>query len=416
MARLNNDFLMNLIQNTPEVKAGYMPKDLSGIMKMSSLYQPPTGPLYNVNMDQKYYNKDLSDNPEYSFQYDLDAAAKREEDYFDHTYGTGEPDITDYLPKGAEFKLRDDLKPSMFENLRPAINTFKKEGVNENRLGYTFEDDLNTKIGLTSPINISDHYERLVGTKPTSPRNSEMIYTGEGDSPLMPVKGLSDNLMRTLGYEYPEKINRDAVNTIRHEIAHNVNELPNYVDSTNFARNVNMNELFGIPNAIGSNPLGYYGADNMSDKDKEELFNSAKDSYYQKNDKYFPTNGPLRSDHWIKNKLQQYNQTDEPWNSSNIYQQYIKPQVLQHFDQMEIDALKRQEGNNNTITNDKAPDNINTYQGPTTYDFDPKQGGGGRPDKPGGFTDPGKGSYGPWMAKGGRAGFKNGGLASILYG
>jgi hypothetical protein len=45
------------------------------------------------------------------------------------------------------------------------------------------------------------------------------------------------------------------------------------------------------------------------------------------------------------------------------------------------------------------------YSGPVTYNYDPKQGGGGRPDmsgRPGGgFTNPGKGSYGPWKAHGG---------------
>jgi len=42
-----------------------------------------------------------------------------------------------------------------------------------------------------------------------------------------------------------------------------------------------------------------------------------------------------------------------------------------------------------------------TYSGPITHSFDPKQDTGRRPDKPGGFTDPGKGSYGPWKADGG---------------
>ena len=404
MARLNNDFLMNLIQNTPEVKAGYMPKDLSGIMKMGSLYQPPTGPLYNVNMSEQYLNDDWSDNPRYNFQYEEDAINKMEDAYID----TGvEPDINDL--KGAEFRLRDDLKPSMFENLRPAINTFKKEGINKNRLGYTFEDNLNTKIGLTSPINISDHYERLVGTKPTSPRNSEMIYTGEGDSPFMPVKGLPDDLMRDLNYEYPEQINRDAVNTVRHEIAHNVNRLPNYVDSTNFAENVNMNEVFGIPKALGSNPLGYgsnYDEDNMSAHAKEELFNRAKDSYYGRNDKYFPTNQPLRSDEYIKDGLQQYNQTNQPFHASNIYQGYIRPQVLQHFNQMKTDALNRQDNNavTNNVTNTPGVGEGNGgghVQTPGTYDTDISTGGSGDHRT---------------MANGGRINFKNGGLASILYG
>ena len=36
-----------------------------------------------------------------------------------------------------------------------------------------------------------------------------------------------------------------------------------------------------------------------------------------------------------------------------------------------------------------------------------------RPDKPGGFTDPGKGSYGPHMAYGGRVSYFDGGLLSL---
>jgi len=51
------------------------------------------------------------------------------------------------------------------------------------------------------------------------------------------------------------------------------------------------------------------------------------------------------------------------------------------------------------------------YTGPTTYDFNPSQfarAGGRRADRPGGFTDPGKGSYGPWKAEGGRIGYRNG--------
>ena len=60
------------------------------------------------------------------------------------------------------------------------------------------------------------------------------------------------------------------------------------------------------------------------------------------------------------------------------------------------------------------------YQGPITHDFDPKQGGGGRPTRPGGFTDPGKGSYGPWTAQGGymtghtRSRYSRGGRVGIL--
>ena len=43
------------------------------------------------------------------------------------------------------------------------------------------------------------------------------------------------------------------------------------------------------------------------------------------------------------------------------------------------------------------------YQGPATVSFNPQQfaRAGRRADRPGGFSDPGKGSYGPWKADGG---------------
>ena len=47
------------------------------------------------------------------------------------------------------------------------------------------------------------------------------------------------------------------------------------------------------------------------------------------------------------------------------------------------------------------------YTGPKTQDFNPQQfaRAGRRPDRPGGFTDPGRGSYGPHKADGGRIGY-----------
>jgi len=68
------------------------------------------------------------------------------------------------------------------------------------------------------------------------------------------------------------------------------------------------------------------------------------------------------------------------------------------------------------LTGGKAKGAPGGYTGPKTYDFDEgahRRSGGNRPDKPGGFTDPGKGSYGPHMAYGGRASYFDGGLLSL---
>ena len=53
---------------------------------------------------------------------------------------------------------------------------------------------------------------------------------------------------------------------------------------------------------------------------------------------------------------------------------------------------------------------VGGYEGPPTVGFNPQQfaRAGRRADRPGGFTDPGAGSYGPWMAEGGRAGYRGG--------
>ena len=53
-----------------------------------------------------------------------------------------------------------------------------------------------------------------------------------------------------------------------------------------------------------------------------------------------------------------------------------------------------------------------TYSGPETKSFNPSQfaRAGRRATRPGGFTDPGQGSYGPWKAEGGRVGYREGEL------
>ena len=80
-----------------------------------------------------------------------------------------------------------------------------------------------------------------------------------------------------------------------------------------------------------------------------------------------------------------------------------------------------------TINNIPIGDNTSQgggYSGPRTFSFDAgahRRAGGNRPDKPGGFTDPGRGSYGPHraeggrMAEGGRIGYENGELVEEEY-
>ena len=79
-----------------------------------------------------------------------------------------------------------------------------------------------------------------------------------------------------------------------------------------------------------------------------------------------------------------------------------------------------------TVTGTTLPGTggASTYRGPPTTSFNQAQfarSGGQRADKPGGFTDPGRGSYGPHraeggrMAYGGRAGYQEGELVEDEY-
>ena len=60
-----------------------------------------------------------------------------------------------------------------------------------------------------------------------------------------------------------------------------------------------------------------------------------------------------------------------------------------------------------TVTDVTRPGDGGGYTGPITQDFNPQQfaRAGRRADRPGGFSDPGRGSYGPHKADGGRIGY-----------
>ena len=69
-------------------------------------------------------------------------------------------------------------------------------------------------------------------------------------------------------------------------------------------------------------------------------------------------------------------------------------------------------GADTTITTTKPGTTGDGYTGPRTYVFDRgafQRSGGQRASTPAGHTDPGKGSYGPWKAQGGRVGLYAGG-------
>jgi len=312
--RLDNPFLMNLLQSTPEVQAGYMPVDISGI---NSLYQQPRGPLYNVDVEMSDLKSPLS-----KFEvYDPDRQKHLE------TYGK-----RGGIEKAAEKQIHSGLTPEMFTGMRPAINTFY--GDDKDLRGFTNIDPLTTAIGIPGAININADLADLVGTTPSekgmpsSPRNSELI-----DTPYGP--------------QYPEDINREMRTTVRHEIGHGVNRLAAYKDSTDAATALNMNEVFG--NYMNPHPSDsgneYTHVPDLSQFDKEELFTRAKDAYEMENN--LLGKPPLsRADWFIMNKLAQFDtqgkySKEGMMGIANQYKDKVSSYVKQHFDQMEFEKQQR---------------------------------------------------------------------------
>ena len=128
----------------------------------------------------------------------------------------------------------------------------------------------------------------------------------------------------------------------------------------------------------------HLGADDMPTEDVEQ-------GYFDYYSKYGDNYSDLKIPGWNKKMIQ---------NKRNQLMNRRKQDMQQRIRQHEAAQAVKQK---------PTP----TYTGPVTHSFDPKQDTGRRPDKPGGFTDPGKGSYGPHMAYGGRASYFDGGLLSL---
>ena len=90
-----------------------------------------------------------------------------------------------------------------------------------------------------------------------------------------------------------------------------------------------------------------------------------------------------------------------PFEDTRAAGQWYKQQKYKKMSQAKKQAALQQRIRQHEAAEAAKQKTTPAYTGPVARDFDPKQDTGRRPDKPGGFTDPGKGSYGPWMANGG---------------
>ena len=193
-----------------------------------------------------------------------------------------------------------------------------------------------------------------------------------------------------------EKINKELATTIGHEFRHTLFDDPKYQGIIDTAH-----DRFG----------GWKG--NISRYDLEEMINRAADvQLYPESwlgetlDDYKDEYNQMLIEEGMPAHLTPMNTTKQFHQSAKeffkrVKREKLKKQQLQNFKNIEAaEANKITTGGPPSITQKPKPKWTPPQQ---TGGDGGIHGGGGRPrpDKPGGFTDPGKGSYGPHKADGG---------------
>ena len=421
------------IQHTPEFKTGLYESEPQ--LGFGDVFSPPVGPLYNV--DQVPGSESYFEGPENFENYGQTAGPLRNID-LDRTTGiiqaleakdptgqltddymntfrmtdAGDPyQVVQSRPtKYAEFQQRPyddlDLTPRMDISTVPAQ---EEEGVIN--YGYTYGPTIDSEgLPQTGTTYINPELAKYITTKPMSPANQLPIF--DSQTAQLGMYGAK-----------PEDLMRKAVDTIQHEYAHNILDLPGFENIIEGAKNAPIPSNLKLKGPPGSD---------LSEKNKEEIFNRAIDieRYYRQ---YGELNNPIveKDLDYVQDILDKKYKRDKdsPWSSALSYVNSMRPQVLKYFDEVDrqskmgyINKQKTKRGmpehlgdagqsldDMSGVKKKAAPPGEKGGPGYVTpkkkikarHAPHPDRGGGRRPDKPGGFTDPGKDSYGPHKAHGG---------------
>ena len=277
---LDKNYLELLMKNTPEYKAGFM--NTIPVLGLEDLYNPPVGPLYDVQP-----NYDLEKLDPY---YDTETRS---------IFDEGAPVATGSSPKGPLHNIdpgftseiislpsvtdKDmsryidtietyDNSASQFSEPRHTTSfaEWQPKATNEISLtkaplsnvglrDYSKDYPGRTVWGSYNPITgigLNKDLMDLFGTKPTSPRNEQLI----------------DASAVGLGSVRPALLNQFVADALTHEYGHGILDKPGFERIKEEAIGTNINELFG------NNPATpHVDQQDLSDFDKEEIFNELLD-------------------------------------------------------------------------------------------------------------------------------------------
>jgi len=296
---VQNKYLQLMMQNYPEYKAGLYTSTPQ--LEFEDFFNKPMGPLYNVQPTSEqlesptgsYYDEG---DVEYSAGapkgplYDVDP--QRSMDILESMYASGDiqgaSDLEDtfnfyneiddqgnfsmsqniYDPGAAKSYSEWQEKPhiQMPEAVPLNIESTPQEGSWALTRGPV-ESDVTGNI-QAGTMHLDPNLLEFVGTKPTSPRNEQKI----------------DASSIGLGMQYPKDLNKFATDVVAHEYGHNVLDMPGFENIRSEVMGTNINKLFTNPKSVEYLPSvyerGIYKAgapEDMSDYDKEEIFNRILD-------------------------------------------------------------------------------------------------------------------------------------------
>ena len=405
LTNIQNEFLKMQLANNPEFKADYFP---------NVVLEPPKGPLYDVTPDYKksamfrspktVYEQGMAAGP-FSYMDDPSSAEFRKVNVPYDTPGSS-IDIEN-LPSYAPEAARAMTEPmSMYQRVKGGTS-------------------VPITSGQSSTIYMRPEMIETYGTPVTSPRG-EMVPTPS----FWPDQSVD--------YVDQADINNFVKTIASHEVSHNVSDMPEYKGITGQATNIDFKKMFPPASsaeaqkaitrlnllqqqggALGPVTEEYPSGEflyeseypstwdkNLNEFDQEEVYNRAKDLqniYMEFPNNYWNHAAWKENINFMQHKFSQFPR-QYPSEKHGLkpkvgtYLEKINPQVKSYIDKVQ----KKAAGMPENLSFDTGAGNIPTPK--KTYVSPARQhgnGGGRRPDKPGGFTDPGKGSYGPHMAHGG---------------
>jgi len=331
----------------------------------------------------------------------------------------------------------------MAYNLQSWQNTFGNNPVNRGVLGSAFNTNpltargmniLGSNVAYGLPLAYASLASKLQGNLPASLQGDGGIYDQTGGWGAMGAGAdITPEIDETLRYgDAVTGTNYPGANRPLNTLDPNwQNELAGYgstMDRGNIDKRSSFNPLnWGVmglmkrmvePNTPEENfGLKYFGDRNTLSSSGRTYGNQAYDVFAGKNvasafGKGMGASAQKRID-TIGNTIQRLTDLDEEKHRQTIINlTRRKNEFEKQLNQYNQDFAGGTGGADTTITTTKPGTTGDGYTGPRTYDFDRgafQRSGGQRASTPAGHTDPGKGSYGPWKAQGGRVGLYAGG-------